>query len=196
MYIKRKYGAKLSDHKDYNTIFAHSPGSVAAPTAGLHFDNYILNKFKLKNINFVKVTLHVGRGTFLPVRSKDTKQHVIHTEQGYISSFSAKKINETKIKGGRIIAVGTTVLRILESALDEKGFIKKFNGETNIFILPGYKIKSIDYLLTNFHLPKSTLFMLVCAFTGVHQMKRAYEYAICNKYRFYSYGDAMLLSKP
>ena len=155
----------------------------------------ILKTFKSRNINFTSVTLHIGRGTFLPIRTNDANEHTMHSEKGFISSITANKINETKKRGGKVIAVGTTVLRLLESAKDKEGYINKFNGKTDIFIVPGYKIKSVDYLLTNFHLPKSTLFMLVCAFSGTKRLKSAYKYAISNGYRFYSYGDAMLLSK-
>ncbi len=194
-YIKRDKGGKKSDEQNYQTIFAKNEGAVAAPTASLHFTPELLQKLTAKNIKHSFVTLHVGAGTYLPVKVSDTKDHIMHYEYGVINKETALLINQTKKKGGRIIAVGTTVLRILETASNDIGDIKEFSGETNIFITPGYKFKIIDLLITNFHLPKSTLFMLVAAFSGLENMKKAYKHAIDNNYRFYSYGDACLLYK-
>ena len=192
-YLKRE--ATEKDFDDYQTVYASVEGAVAAPTAGLHFTNELLDKIKVKGIDSVELTLHVGAGTFQPVKVEDTKDHKMHSEYVLITEEVANKINEAKKAGKKIIAVGTTVLRSLESAVDENGFIKPFAKETDIFITPPYVFKSVDYLLTNFHLPKSTLFMLVCAFAGMEEMKQAYEFAKKNNYRFYSYGDASLLKR-
>ena len=192
-YLKRE--ATEKDFDDYQTVYASVEGAVAAPTAGLHFTNELLDKIKAKGIDSVELTLHVGAGTFQPVKVEDTKDHKMHSEYVLITEEVANKINEAKKAGKKIIAVGTTVLRSLESAVDENGFIKPFAKETDIFITPPYVFKSVDYLLTNFHLPKSTLFMLVCAFAGMEEMKQAYEFAKKNNYRFYSYGDASLLKR-
>ena len=174
---------------DYQTIYAKDPGSVAAPTAGLHFTDEIINKLKQKaDVGYL--TLHVGAGTFLPVKTENISQHKMHSEEFTISDHLREKIHETKSRGGKIIAVGTTSLRALESSFDAHD--KK---STDIFITPGYKFKVVDMLLTNFHLPKSTLFMLVCAFSGYNKMKSAYEHAIREQYRFFSYGDCCLLSR-
>lgn len=197
-YIKRDLSDDnqvKEDGKDYQTIFAASEGAVAAPTAGLHFTDAMMHTFKDRGINHVMVTLHVGAGTFLPVKVEDTNDHVMHSEYGYISQEVADKINLAKKQGGRVIAVGTTSLRLLESATGASGVIKPFDQETDIFITPGYRFKMVDILLTNFHLPKSTLFMLVAAFSGLARMKDAYAYAINHGYRFYSYGDACLLQR-
>ena len=197
-YIKRdKPGQglwnKYNDKENYQTVYAKYEGAVAAPTAGLHFTQDVLNKLDEKGIKRVFVTLHVGAGTFLPVKVDDTKNHKMHAEYGIISAETADIINQAKQQGRRIIAVGTTSVRLLESSADENGVLKPFIGETNIFLTPGYKFKIIDMIITNFHLPKSTLFMLICAIAGTERMKEAYQHAIDNKYRFYSYGDSSIL---
>ncbi len=181
------------DKRDYQTIFAKDEGAVAAPTAGLHFTSGLLQKIKAKGVTCVATTLHVGAGTFLPVKVEDTDDHKMHAEFGILSEDVATKVNECRQNGGRVVAVGTTSLRLLESAADEKGVLHPFRGETDIFITPGYRFRAVDVLMTNFHLPKSTLFMLVSAFCGTETMKQAYAHAIEQKYRFYSYGDASLL---
>lgn len=191
-YIPRHSKPDATDKERYQTVYAKEEGSVAAPTAGLHFTPELLMRLKGKGINLTFVTLHVGGGTFLPVKAKDTNDHVMHSEWGEVSEETAEQIKETKRKGGRIIAVGTTSLRLLETAAKD-GKIKPFSGETSIFITPGYAFRVVDRLMTNFHLPKSTLFMLVSAFSGLERMKDAYAHAIENGYRFYSYGDACLL---
>ncbi len=181
------------DESDYQTLFADKPGAVAAPTAGLHYTPQLIAALEAKGVAIHRVTLHVGAGTFLPVKTDDTSDHKMHTEYGVISAATAQALNEARAKGGRIIATGTTSLRILESASTAEGVIKPFAGDTSIFITPGYRFRAVDILLTNFHLPRSTLFMLVCAFSGLEAMKSAYEHAISECYRFYSYGDACLL---
>ncbi len=181
------------DKSDYQTIFAKDEGAVAAPTAGLHFTPELLDKIKKRGVTCVATTLHVGAGTFLPVKVDDTDDHKMHAEFGIISPEVAEIINACKARGGRVISVGTTSLRLLESAVDDAGQIHPFRGETAIFITPGYQFKAVDVLMTNFHLPKSTLFMLVSAFSGFDVMKSAYDHAIRSKYRFYSYGDTSLL---
>lgn len=194
-YIEKKRHAADSDSRDYQTVYAAREGSVAAPTAGLHFTPDLLKAIDGRGAARVHVTLHVGGGTFLPVKVDDTNDHVMHSEWAEISAQAAGAINAAKAKGGRIIAVGTTSLRTLESAADENGLVHPFSGETDIFITPGYRFKTADLLVTNFHLPKSTLFMLVSAFSGLARMKTAYAHAIAHAYRFYSYGDACLLYK-
>ena len=184
---------KFDDKENYQTVYACHDGAVAAPTAGLHFTPDVLNRLKEKGIKQVFVTLHVGAGTFLPVKTEDTENHKMHAEYGIITKETADIINQAKQQGKRIIAVGTTSLRLLESAADEKGVIRPFAEETSIFITPGYKFRAIDFLITNFHLPKSTLFMLVCAVAGLDTMQKAYAHAIAEKYRFYSYGDSSIL---
>ncbi|MBT8471297.1 MAG: tRNA preQ1(34) S-adenosylmethionine ribosyltransferase-isomerase QueA [Marinicaulis sp.] len=193
-YIARKRAANAGDLDDYQTVYAKESGSVAAPTAGLHFTGELLALLRERGIGFETITLHVGAGTFLPVSVDDTKDHVMHSEWGEITEEQAARINRTRENGGRIVAVGTTSLRLLESASDENG-VRPFAQETDIFITPGYKFETADILLTNFHLPRSTLFMLVCAFSGTDAMKAAYAHAIENNYRFYSYGDACLLER-
>lgn len=189
-YIKRK---DTSDDKTcYQTIYAQHEGSVAAPTAGLHFTHNIMQRLREKGVHIAYVTLHVGAGTFQPVKVENTNEHVMHSEYAVLSAATAKLIDDAKANGGRVIAVGTTALRTLESASDAEE-IKAFAGETDIFITPGYPFNTVDMLLTNFHLPKSTLFMLVCALCGTSTMKSAYEHAIDKQYRFYSYGDCCLL---
>jgi S-adenosylmethionine:tRNA ribosyltransferase-isomerase len=192
-YIEKKRPADAADKTDYQTVYCTYEGSVAAPTAGLHFTPQLLHTIDSLFVRRAQVTLHVGGGTFLPVKERNTDDHVMHSEWASVSPETAKAINAAKQKGGRVIAVGTTSLRTLETAADEQGVVHPFTGETNIFITPGYRFKCVDMLLTNFHLPRSTLFMLVCAFAGTARMKKAYKHAIKNKYRFYSYGDACLL---
>jgi S-adenosylmethionine:tRNA ribosyltransferase-isomerase len=192
-YIKRPGGADERDRTDYQTIFAAKDGAVAAPTAGLHFTPELLAALEARGVMRVAVTLHVGAGTFLPVKADDTKDHVMHAEVGQIDSVAAAAVARARAGGGRIVAVGTTSLRLLETAADESAHIRPFSGDTNLFITPGYRFKAVDLLLTNFHLPRSTLFMLVCAFAGIERMKMAYEHAKDAGYRFYSYGDCCLL---
>jgi len=194
-YIDRLNGADSADFSDYQTVFAKNDGAVAAPTAGLHFTTELLEKIKEKGIEIVNITLHVGAGTFVPIKVEDTENHIMHSEFGIITLENANKLNSIKKNGGKIIAVGTTSLRLLESAASESGVINPFAKETDIFIIPGYKFKFVDKLITNFHLPKSTLFMLVCAFSGINNMKKAYEYAKEKDYKFYSYGDACFLER-
>ncbi len=192
-YIASKRKIDERDAQDYQTMFAKREGAVAAPTASLHFTDRLLGKLKAKGVKTVTLTLHVGAGTFLPVKAEDTADHKMHTEWGEITPDAAKTLNDAKAAGGRIVAVGTTTLRLIESAADANGVVHPFCGDTAIFITPGYRFKAIDILMTNFHLPKSTLFMLVCAFCGTEAMKKAYAHAIDNQYRFYSYGDSSLL---
>jgi S-adenosylmethionine:tRNA ribosyltransferase-isomerase len=182
-----------SDRQTYQTVFARQPGAVAAPTAGLHFTPELLARIEAHGIGVARVTLHVGPGTFLPVKTDDTDAHHMHPEHGDVSQAAADALNAARARGGRIVAVGTTALRLLESAADEAGRIRTFSGQTSLFIVPGYRFRAVDVLLTNFHLPRSTLFMLVAAFSGLERMRRAYDYAIGKGYRFYSYGDACLL---
>ena len=192
-YIHRPHGPEPADTADYQTIFARHDGAVAAPTAGLHFTPALLAALEARGIRRVTVTLHVGAGTFLPVRSDDVTRHRMHAERGEITAASAAAINHARTAGGRVVCVGTTSLRLLESAVTDNGTIEPFAGETSLFILPGYRFRAADLLMTNFHLPRSTLFMLVCAFAGTDTMRAAYEHAIANAYRFYSYGDSSLL---
>lgn len=192
-YIAGKRATDEGDLSDYQTMFAARDGAVAAPTASLHFTEGLMTRLGEAGIGHVTLTLHVGAGTFLPVKAEDTSDHKMHAEWGEISAATAKLLNETRRKGGRIVAVGTTSLRLLESAADEQGTIHPFADETDIFITPGYRFRAVDVLMTNFHLPKSTLFMLVSAFAGLDTMKAAYAHAIDTGYRFYSYGDACLL---
>ena len=192
-YIHRPDGPTEQDAHDYATIFAQHKGAVAAPTAGLHFTPALLSAIDATGAGRCTLTLHVGAGTFLPVRSDDISSHHMHAEHGIITPETAERINATRQAGGRIIAVGTTSLRLLESAADEHGVVHPFNQETSIFIRPGYRFRAADMLLTNFHLPRSTLFMLVSAFAGHERMRQAYAHAVETGYRFYSYGDACLL---
>jgi S-adenosylmethionine:tRNA ribosyltransferase-isomerase len=180
------------DKERYQTVFSNKPGAVAAPTAGLHFTKQILDKLSNRGVDNVKLTLHVGAGTFQPVREKYVSEHKMHSEYMFIDQNTINKITETKNRGSRILAVGTTVVRSLEAAA-KSGVLTTYEGETNIFIYPGYKFNVIDMLLTNFHLPESTLLMLVCAFAGKENVMKAYRHAIKEKYKFYSYGDAMLI---
>ena len=180
------------DRNDYQTVYAREDGSVAAPTAGLHFTPQLLARLEAKGVRCAFVTLHVGAGTFLPVKTDDVADHRMHAETGEISIETAQAINAARADGGRIVCVGTTSLRLLESATTEDGVVKPFAGETAIFITPGYRFKAADVLMTNFHLPKSTLLMLISAFAGMRTTRAAYSYAIAGGYRFYSYGDAGL----
>jgi S-adenosylmethionine:tRNA ribosyltransferase-isomerase len=193
-YIASRRAPDEQDRIDYQTIFARAKGAVAAPTAGLHFTPRLMGALEAKGISVHFVTLHVGPGTFLPVRSADIAGHVMHEETGTVSAETAAALNRVKQQGGAIVAVGTTSLRLLESATDENGTLAPFSGPTNLFITPGYRFHFVDRLVTNFHLPRSTLFMLVAAFSGHDVMKRAYAQAVEQRYRFYSYGDACLLS--
>jgi S-adenosylmethionine:tRNA ribosyltransferase-isomerase len=192
-YIASRRAPDERDHTDYQTIFAHAGGSVAAPTAGLHFTEALLDALRARDVEIHKVTLHVGAGTFLPVKTDDIGEHRMHPERGIVSAETATALNAVRKREGRVVAAGSTALRLLESAADEDGTVKAFDGETAIFITPGYRFRAVDLLLTNFHLPRSTLFMLVAAFSGLDVMKHAYAHAITNGYRFYSYGDACLL---
>jgi S-adenosylmethionine:tRNA ribosyltransferase-isomerase len=192
-YIASKRDADEEDKSDYQTMFARKEGAVAAPTAALHFTPRLLKALKARGISSETLTLHVGAGTFLPVKAEDTSGHTMHSEWGRIDRETAERLNRIKASKGRLIAVGTTSLRLLESAAGEDGLIRAFEGDTSIFITPGYRFKAIDGLLTNFHLPRSTLFMLVSALMGLDVMKAAYSHAIAQAYRFYSYGDASLL---
>ena len=193
-YIKRPDGADDADKQDYQTVFARHTGAVAAPTAGLHFTDSLKQRLIEKGVRFSEVTLHVGAGTFLPVKVDAIHQHQMHSEWGEVSAGVVASIQETKDKGGRVICVGTTSLRILEAAYQANGELAPFTGDTDIFITPGYQFGVVDMLLTNFHLPRSTLLMLVSAFSGHEQILSAYHYAIEQGYRFFSYGDACLLS--
>jgi S-adenosylmethionine:tRNA ribosyltransferase-isomerase len=192
-YIAGRRAADEQDRADYQTMFAREEGSVAAPTAGLHFTEAIVQALAARGIALHKVTLHVGAGTFLPVKTDDTSGHRMQQEWGGVSAETAAALNAVRRAGGRILAVGSTALRLLESATAEDGTISAFSGETALFITPGYRFRATDVMLTNFHLPRSTLFMLVCAFSGLATMQHAYAHAIETGYRFYSYGDACLL---
>ncbi|MES2120685.1 MAG: tRNA preQ1(34) S-adenosylmethionine ribosyltransferase-isomerase QueA [Pseudomonadota bacterium] len=192
-YIASKRPADEDDRADYQTMFAREEGAVAAPTAALHFTDRLLGALDARGIGRETLTLHVGAGTFLPVKAEDTTGHVMHAEWGRIDEATAARLNAARAKGGRLIAAGTTSLRLLESAAGEDGIIAAFEGDTAIFITPGYRFKAVDGLVTNFHLPKSTLFMLVSALMGLELMKEAYAHAIAQGYRFYSYGDSSLL---
>jgi S-adenosylmethionine:tRNA ribosyltransferase-isomerase len=192
-YIASRREVDERDRSDYQTIFACAEGSVAAPTAGLHFTETLTEALRGAGIGLHRVTLHVGPGTFLPVKADDTADHKMHPEWGSVSAETASALNAARRAGGRIVAVGSTALRLLESAAETDGTLAPFAGETALFITPGYRFRTIDAMLTNFHLPRSTLFMLVCAFSGLEVMRRAYNHAIASNYRFYSYGDACLL---
>ena len=194
-YIANKRPVDVRDDVDYQTIWAEEAGSVAAPTASLHFDKQLLLKLKEIGVRITFVTLHVGAGTFLPVKVDKISEHKMHPETGYISEAAALEINETKSQGNRVIPVGTTALRLIESAAREYGLINEWSGETDIFIYPGFQFKIADGLVTNFHLPKSTLLMLVSALMGSDRVKKIYAHAIKKSYRFFSYGDASLLLK-
>ena len=192
-YIAGKRPTDAQDATDYQTVFANEAGAVAAPTAGLHFSDALLAALDEAGIQRRTLTLHVGAGTFLPVKADDTDDHRMHAEIGVLDSETAQALNRVRAAGGRIVAVGTTALRLLESAVDAEGTLRPFAGPTEIFITPGYRFRAVDALMTNFHLPRSTLFMLVSAFCGLDTMRAAYAHAIEAGYRFYSYGDASLL---
>ena len=192
-YIAGRRPTDARDGADYQTVYAREAGAVAAPTAGLHFTDALLGRIEAAGARRLYVTLHVGAGTFLPVKAQDTREHRMHAEVGSVSPGTAAALNAARAAGGRIVAVGTTSLRLLESAADADGTIRPFAGATDIFITPGYRFRAVDVLMTNFHLPRSTLFMLVAAFSGLDTVRAAYAHAIARGYRFYSYGDASLL---
>ena len=192
-YIAAKRAPDAQDNDDYQTVFAKTPGAVAAPTASLHFDAGLLEELRANGVTFTEVTLHVGAGTFLPVKVEDVTTHRMHAEWGEVTPAAAAEINATRAAGGRVIAVGTTALRLIESAAAPDGTLAPWVGETDIFIYPGYRFRVTDGLMTNFHLPKSTLLMLVSALMGQDRMRDAYAHAVAEGYRFFSYGDASLL---
>jgi len=194
-YIAGRRAADARDRTDYQTVYARDEGAVAAPTAGLHFTEELFQCLEARGVGKAFVTLHVGAGTFLPVKAEDTADHRMHPEWGVVSEATAAALNQARRAGGRVVAVGTTSLRLLESAAREDGTIAPFCGETDIFLAPGYRFRAADALITNFHLPRSTLFMLVSAFSGLDTMRAAYAHAIESGYRFYSYGDACLLHR-
>lgn len=194
-YIASRRPPDHLDFADYQTMFAREKGAVAAPTAGLHFTPELMDRIVTAGVVPVFLTLHVGAGTFLPVKAENVTDHKMHAEWGVISREAADTINGAQMAGGRVVAVGTTSTRLLESATNERGIIQPFAGETDIFITPGYEFRAVDILMTNFHLPKSTLFMLVAAFSGLDVMRQAYAHAVSSGYRFYSYGDACLLHR-
>ncbi len=194
-YIHRDQLEEPEDQNDYQTLFASQDGAVAAPTAGLHFTPAMFDALNARGVKHVFLTLHVGAGTFLPVKVNDTSEHTMHSEWVEIGADTARAINQVRASGNRVVAVGTTALRALESAATPEGVVQPYSGNTDIFITPGYAFRSVDILLTNFHLPCSTLFMLVSAFAGLYSMQKAYSHAIIKKYRFYSYGDACLLER-
>ncbi|PZO74593.1 MAG: tRNA preQ1(34) S-adenosylmethionine ribosyltransferase-isomerase QueA [Mesorhizobium amorphae] len=194
-YIASRRGDDAQDRADYQTVYAREEGAVAAPTAGLHFTEAMFERLAERGIGRAFVTLHVGAGTFLPVKVEDTADHRMHFETGSVSQDAAEAIAKTKRAGGRVLSVGTTSLRILESAVDAEGVVRPWAGSTDIFITPGYRFRTADMLFTNFHLPRSTLMMLVSAFSGLDAMRAAYAHAIARGYRFYSYGDASLLER-
>jgi len=194
-YIRRPKGGDPRDLKDYQTLFARREGAIAAPTAALHFTPRLMTNLAARGIDHAFLTLHVGAGTFLPVKVADARDHVMHAEHFEVSAETAERINDARAAGGRIVAAGTTVLRTLETTAGHAGRVVPSSGETTLFVTPGYRFKAVDLLLTNFHLPRSTLFMLVAAFSGLERMQRAYAHAIAGRYRFYSYGDACLLER-
>jgi S-adenosylmethionine:tRNA ribosyltransferase-isomerase len=192
-YIKREVGGDRRDDADYQAVWSRREGAVAASTAGLHFTPALLAALDAAGVKRAAITLHVGAGTFLPVKTETVEEHRMHPEWGEITADTAATLNAAREAGGRIVAVGTTVLRVLESVAQEAGRIAPWQGDTRLFVLPGFRFQAVDLLLTNFHLPRSTLFMLVSAFAGLERMKAAYAHAICERYRFFSYGDACLL---
>jgi len=194
-YIKRPGGPDARDRKDYQTLFAKVEGAVAAPTAGLHFTQRVLEELAKRGIDTAAVTLHVGAGTFLPVKTERVEDHRMHPETGEIGAATVEAVAAARARGGRVVAVGTTSLRLLESAAAGQGSVRPFAGETALYILPGFRFQVVDLLLTNFHLPRSTLFMLVAAFAGLARMRAAYQHAKRSGYRFYSYGDCCLLHR-
>jgi len=185
--------AEAGDRDRYQTRFADKPGAVAAPTAALHFTDRLMGELEAAGVKWTTLTLHVGAGTFLPVKADDTSEHVMHSEYGVIEAATAERVNAARAAGGRIVPVGTTALRLLETAADAAGTVHPWAGDTDIFITPGYRFRAADLMLTNFHLPRSTLLMLVAAFAGLDRIRTAYQHAIDAGYRFYSYGDACLL---
>jgi len=193
-YIASRRAPDARDKSDYQTMFARVAGAVAAPTAGLHFTPELMAALAARGVVSAPVTLHVGAGTFLPVKTEDVLDHRMHAESGRVPEATARAVNEARARGGRVVAVGSTVLRLLEAAADESG-VRAFSGETDIFITPGFRFRAVDLLLTNFHLPRSTLFILVCAFAGTARMRAAYAHAVAKEYRFYSYGDCCLLHR-
>src|SRR6516165_2044917 len=195
-YIHRSRGGDPRDRADYQTIFARAEGAVAAPTAGLHFTPGLLEALAQRGIGWTTLTLHVGPGTFLPVKTADPRDHKLHAEWGVLSQETADRIAATRRAGGRVVAVGTTSLRLLESAAAETGEVRPFAGETRLYVLPGHRFQAIDLLLTNFHLPHSNLLMLVAALAGLDRIKTAYAHAVAAGYRFFSYGDACLIERP
>ncbi len=194
-YIRREAGPTAADREDYQTAFAAREGAVAAPTAGLHFTPELLARLSARGIGRAAVTLHVGAGTFLPVRAERIEDHAMHAERGEVAAETADAIAAARSRGGRVVAVGTTTLRVLESAADAAGTVRSFRGETTLFIRPPDRVRTADMLLTNFHLPRSTLLMLVSAFAGIGPVRRAYAHAVRSRYRFYSYGDACLFTR-
>jgi S-adenosylmethionine:tRNA ribosyltransferase-isomerase len=194
-YIRKLRPMEARDAADYQTVYAKAEGAVAAPTAGLHFTPQLLTALETRGIEKLTITLHVGAGTFLPVKVENIAEHKMHAEYGEISAEAAATLNRARAEGRRIVSVGTTSLRLLESAADEAGRVRPFTDDTDIFITPGYRFRCVDLLMTNFHLPKSTLFMLVSAFAGMNRMRAAYDHAICAGYRFFSYGDSSLLER-
>ncbi|GLK69381.1 tRNA preQ1(34) S-adenosylmethionine ribosyltransferase-isomerase QueA [Hansschlegelia plantiphila] len=191
-YIAGRRATDARDASDYQTLFAREPGAVAAPTAGLHFTPALIDALAARGVSRHETVLHVGAGTFLPVKAEDTDDHRMHAETGFLDQQTADVLNAVRERGGRIVAVGTTAARLLESAAGEDGRLRAFSGETEIFITPGYRFRAVDALITNFHLPRSTLMMLISAFAGLDTVRRAYAHAIAERYRFYSYGDACL----
>ncbi len=194
-YIKRAGGADARDRTDYQTLFARAEGAVAAPTAGLHFTPRVMDALKARGVESAAATLHVGAGTFLPVKTERVEDHRMHAESGEIGAVAVEAVAAARARGGRVIAVGTTSLRLLETAAAADGLVRPFKGETALYILPGFRFRVVDLLLTNFHLPRSTLFMLAAAFTGLARIRDAYEHAKRSGYRFYSYGDCCLLHR-
>ena len=194
-YIRRPRAGDSRDRADYQTIFAREEGAVAAPTAGLHFTRALLDALAEHGIGWTTLTLHVGPGTFLPVKTADPREHKMHAEWGVVSAATTERIAKARRNGGRIVAVGTTSLRLLESAAEQSGEVRPFSGETRLFITPGYRFRAIDMMVTNFHLPRSTLLMLVAALVGLKRIKAAYAHAVTAGYRFYSYGDACLIER-
>jgi S-adenosylmethionine:tRNA ribosyltransferase-isomerase len=192
-YIASRRPPDEQDRSDYQTMFARAEGSVAAPTASLHFTESLVARLRARGISLHQVTLHVGAGTFLPVKSADIEDHVMHSEAGELTASTASALNDARRAGGRIVAIGSTALRLLESATDDNGCTHPFAGEANLYITPGYRFRAVDVLMTNFHLPRSTLFVLAAAFSGLEVIRRAYAHALAAGYRFYSYGDACLL---
>ena len=194
-YIMSQRDIKKEDELDYQTVYARTHGSAAAPTAGLHFTENLIEEIKSKGVNICTVILHVGSGTFSPIKTNDILDHKIHSEWCCLGADQVKILNHTKENKNKIVAVGTTSMRILETAVNMEGVFSEYIGETDIYITPGFKFNAVDILVTNFHLPRSSLFVLVCAFYGIQNMQKAYRYAIKNNYRFYSYGDACLIKK-